>query len=42
MIERLQNNDLEVAEKIRSVFQLSYKVEAELLNAKDFPPLKIM
>jgi len=40
MIERLQNNDIEVSKKIRSVFQLSYKIEAELLNATDFPPLK--
>lgn len=40
MIERLQNKDMEVSEKIRSVFQLSYKIEAELLNATDFPPLK--
>ena len=40
MIDRLQNSDLEIAEKIHSVFQASYKIEAELLNAKDFPPLK--
>mgnify|MGYP003978060885 FL=1 len=40
MIERLKNNDLEIAKKIRSVFQLSYKVEAKILNATDFPPLK--
>ena len=40
MIKRLQNNDIEVSKKIRSVFQLSYKIEAELLNAIDFPPLK--
>ncbi|MDE3743324.1 GNAT family N-acetyltransferase [Maribacter polysaccharolyticus] len=40
MIERLQNKDMQVSEKIRSVFQLSYKIEAELLNATDFPPLK--
>lgn len=40
MIERLQNNDKEISEKIRSVFQLSYAVEARLLNATDFPPLK--
>ncbi|GER59305.1 hypothetical protein ULMA_14130 [Patiriisocius marinus] len=40
MIERLQNKDIEIAEKIRAVFQLSYKIEAELLNAVDFPPLK--
>lgn len=40
MIERLQNKDLKVSEKIRSVFQASYKIEAELLKAIDFPPLK--
>jgi ribosomal protein S18 acetylase RimI-like enzyme len=40
MIERLQNNDIEISKKIRSVFQASYKVEAKLLNAIDFPPLK--
>jgi ribosomal protein S18 acetylase RimI-like enzyme len=40
MIKKLQNNDIEVSKKIRSVFQLSYKIEAELLNATDFPPLK--
>ena len=40
MIERLQNKDIAVAKKIRAVFQVSYKVEAKLLNAIDFPPLK--
>ena len=40
MIEKLQNNDIEVSKKIRLVFQLSYKIEAKLLNATDFPTLK--
>ncbi|WP_055443356.1 GNAT family N-acetyltransferase [Lacinutrix himadriensis] len=40
MIERLQNKDIKVSEKIRSVFHASYKIEAELLKAVDFPPLK--
>jgi ribosomal protein S18 acetylase RimI-like enzyme len=40
MIEKLKNNDLEIAKKIRAVFQVSYKIEAKLLNASDFPPLK--
>lgn len=40
MIERLQNNDLHVSNKIQTVFQLSYALEAKLLNATDFPPLK--
>lgn len=40
MIEKLQNKKIEVSKKIHSVFQLSYKIEAKLLNATDFPPLK--
>ena len=40
MIKRLQNNDIEISNKIRAVFQVSYKVEAKLLKATDFPPLK--
>lgn len=40
MIERLQNSDIEISKKIRSVFRLSYQIEAKLLNANDFPPLK--
>jgi len=40
MIKKLQNNDAEISRKIQSVFQDSYTVEAQLLNAIDFPPLK--
>ena len=40
MIKRLEQTDLEIAKTIRSLFQLSYKVEAKLLKAIDFPPLK--
>ena len=40
MIERLDNKNIFVAEKIRTVFQLSYAIEAKLLRAIDFPPLK--
>jgi len=40
MIEKLQNQEIEVSRQIRSVFQLSYAVEAVLLKAIDFPPLK--
>lgn len=40
MIKKLKNTDLSLARSIRSVFQESYKVEAKLLNVKDFPPLK--
>ena len=40
MIEKLLNSDLITTKKIHSVFQSSYKIEAKLLNATDFPPLK--
>ena len=40
MIKKLENNDIETSSQIHSVFQLSYAVEAELLKANDFPPLK--
>lgn len=40
MIEKLQNNRIEVSEQIHAVFQLSYAVEASILEATDFPPLK--
>lgn len=40
MIEKLQNNKIEISTQIHTVFQLSYAVEAELLNATNFPPLK--
>ena len=40
MIERLQNKNIEMSKKIHSLFQISYTIEAKLLNIKDFPPLK--
>ncbi|MFS4492371.1 GNAT family N-acetyltransferase [Maribacter sp. 2308TA10-17] len=40
MIQKLDHTDVIVARKIRSVFQVSYAVEADLLNAVDFPPLQ--
>jgi ribosomal protein S18 acetylase RimI-like enzyme len=40
MIEKLKNSDLLMAEKIQIVFQASYKIEAKLLNATNFPPLQ--
>lgn len=40
MIQTLNHKDQQVAQVIRSVFQDSYPIEAKLLNAKDFPPLK--
>lgn len=40
MIQKLDPKNESIAKKIREVFQVSYAVEAELLNAEDFPPLK--
>ncbi len=40
MIKQLYNKDPELSKQIRIVFQASYAVEAKLLNAIDFPPLK--
>lgn len=40
MIKKLDNKDIFISEKIRSVFQISYAIEAKLLKATDFPPLK--
>ena len=36
----MKNSDLEVSKKIQIIFQSSYQVEAKILNAVDFPPLK--
>lgn len=40
MIERLHQAQLAVAREIYLVFQLSYAIEAKLLNAINFPPLE--
>lgn len=40
MILKLQHTNKQTAAEIRTVFQVSYAVEAKLLNAVDFPPLK--
>jgi len=40
MIEKIDHKNAAVAEKIHAVFQVSYTVEAKLLKAVDFPPLK--
>lgn len=40
MIKKLDNKKHDVAKSIRQVFQVSYAVEAQLLKAKEFPPLK--
>ena len=39
MIKKLDHKTIGVSEKIRSIFQASYAVEAKLLQAKEFPPL---
>ena len=39
MITKLENSNEIVANKIHAVFQRSYKVEAQLINTIDFPPL---
>ena len=40
LIKKLNNKNQETSCKIRALFQASYRVEAELLGAIDFPPLK--
>ncbi len=40
MISLLENKKQVISQSIYKVFQASYKIEAELLNAVDFPPLK--
>ena len=40
MIKKLDHTNVKIATEIRTVFQVSYAVEAELLKAKEFPPLK--
>lgn len=40
MIKKLQHRNLQTAKQIRVVFQASYAIEAKLLKAEDFPPLK--
>lgn len=40
MIKELNHKDISTAQKIYAIFQVSYAVEADLLNAIDFPPLK--
>jgi len=39
MVKKLNHKIIGISEKIRSIFQESYAVEAKLLKAKDFPPL---
>jgi len=40
MLELLDHCSEEVATQIHDIFQRSYKVEAELLRVKEFPPLQ--
>ena len=40
MITKINNKRNEIAKEIRDIFQSSYAVEAEMLKAIDFPPLK--
>lgn len=40
MIKKLDNKNEKTSRTIRALFQASYQIEAELLNAVDFPPLK--
>ena len=40
MIIKINNKKNKIAEEIRAIFQVSYTVEAKMLKAVDFPPLK--
>ena len=40
MITKINNQKKEISEIIYSIFQVSYNIEADLLNATNFPPLK--
>ena len=40
MIIKINNKRKKIAKEIRDIFQASYTVEAEMLKAIDFPPLK--
>jgi ribosomal protein S18 acetylase RimI-like enzyme len=39
MITKLDNSNDEIANQIYTVFQNSYKIEAQLIGTQDFPPL---
>ena len=40
MIIEIDNKRTETAKEIRNIFQVSYAIESEMLQAIDFPPLK--
>lgn len=39
MISKLENSDEKIANQIFMVFQSSYKIEAQLIGTRNFPPL---
>ena len=39
MITKLDNSNEDIADKIFTIFQNSYKIEAQLIGVDDFPPL---
>lgn len=40
MISKINNKKITISREIYSIFQTSYKVEAKILKATNFPPLK--
>lgn len=40
MIIKINNKKNRIAKEIRDIFQISYAIEAKMLKAIDFPPLK--
>jgi ribosomal protein S18 acetylase RimI-like enzyme len=40
MIVKIDNTRNDIAQEIRKIFQASYVIEAEILQAIDFPPLR--
>lgn len=40
MIEKLNNKNITIAQKMQTVFHASYAIEAKLLQAVNFPPLQ--
>ena len=40
MIKKIVPSEISNAEKIHALFQVSYRIEAELLGVTDFPPLQ--
>ncbi|MCK0134315.1 GNAT family N-acetyltransferase [Arenibacter sp. S6351L] len=39
MIKKITHSEISNAEKLHALFQVSYRIEAELLGVTDFPPL---